>query len=323
MNEKAVTFTAREKAELLPVEADTGEVGPSEVAGRTLATVVSAGTEINSGYLGEDFPRRSGYASVFTAEKVGEGVEGIEVGDTVFAPGGHVSYQRHPSFQCIRVPAGLAPETAVFARMMGVSMTTLTTTAARPPGTVLVTGLGLVGHLASKNFAACGYEVHACDPVESRRRVAAETGIENVYEAVPGEGTELAGEFQLAIECSGHEQALLDAARVMAKRGEIVCVATPWRKFTDIALHDLHRLIFFNYLVIRSGWEWELPLQPEDFRINSIRENISGALGWLAEGRVRVDGVFSVYEPDRCQEAFQDLLHKRTDRLAAVFDWRC
>ena len=321
MTERAVTFTAREKAELLPFEADTGAVGPGEVAGHSLATVVSAGTEINSGYLGENFPSRSGYAAVFTAEKVGEGVVGIEVGDTVFAPGGHLSYQRHPAAQCIRVPDGLDPQQAVFARMMGVSMTTLTTTAARPPGKVLVTGLGLVGHLAAKNFAACGYEVHACDPVESRRRVAAETGIANVHEAVPGEGSELAGLFQLAIECSGHEQALLDAAGAVAKRGEIVCVATPWRRFTDIALHDLHRLIFFNYLVIRSGWEWELPRQPEDFHTNSIRENIAGALGWLAEGRVEVGGIFTAYDPARCQEAYQDLLHKRTDRLAVVFDW--
>ena len=114
----------------------------------------------------------------------------------------------------------------------------------------------------------------------------------------------------------------MDAANAVRKRGEVVCIATPWRQFTDIPVHDLHRLIFFNYLVIRTGWEWELPRQPEDFRVNSVFENIGGALGWLADGRVSVDNIFTTYDPERCQQAYQDLLHKQTDRLAVVFDWQ-
>lgn len=322
MDEFAVTFTEKEMAKLLPMEMDTDEVGPNQIAGHTLATVISAGTEINSGYLGDNFPKNSGYAAVFTAEKVGSEVEGISEGDIVFTMGNHATYQKKPSFQCLRVPKGLAPEIAVFARMMAVSMTTLTTTVARPPGKVLVTGLGLVGHLAAKNFQGCGYEVYASDPVESRRKVASEAGILNVLDSVPGEDSDLSGQFQLAIECSGHEQALMDAANAVRKRGEVVCIATPWRQFTDIPVHDLHRLIFFNYLVIRTGWEWELPRQPEDFRVNSVFENISGALGWLADGRVSVDNIFTTYDPERCQQAYQDLLHKQTDRLAVVFDWQ-
>src|SRR5947209_1491064 len=74
--------------------------------------------------------------------------------------------------RALPVPEGLAPEHAVFARLMGVSMSTLTTTRARPPAKVLVTGLGLVGHLAAKIFAACGYEVTACDPSPVRREFA-------------------------------------------------------------------------------------------------------------------------------------------------------
>ena len=73
--------------------------------------------------------------------------------------------------------------------------------------------------------------------------------------------------------------------------------------------------------VIRSGWEWELPRQPEDFRTNSIFENLAGALNWLAEGRVNVDGIYTKYDPEKCQQAYRDLLHKKTPRLAVVFDW--
>ena len=70
MNEYAVTFTERETAKLLPVEIDTDAIGADEVAGHTLATLISAGTELNSGYLGNNFPRQSGYAAAFKVEKV-------------------------------------------------------------------------------------------------------------------------------------------------------------------------------------------------------------------------------------------------------------
>ena len=159
MNEYAVTFTERETAKLLPVDIDTDAIGANEVAGHTLATLISAGTELNSGYLGDNFPKQSGYAAAFKVEKVGENVADISPGNLAFCTGNHASYQRKPASQVIRLPDNLTPETAVFARMMGVSMTTLTTTSARPPAKILITGLGLVGHLAAKNFQACGYEV--------------------------------------------------------------------------------------------------------------------------------------------------------------------
>ena len=41
----AVTITAKEIAELLPLERPKGPVGLDEVAGKTLVTLISAGTE--------------------------------------------------------------------------------------------------------------------------------------------------------------------------------------------------------------------------------------------------------------------------------------
>ncbi len=319
--EYAITINQTEKAELLPVEEDT-QVGPQEIAGPSLATLVSAGTELNSGYLAsEGFPKQSGYAAVMQVEKVGANVQRFQPGDIAFCMRPHRSYQKFDQNQALPVPAGLSPQVATFARMMGVSMTTLNTTSARPPSRVLICGLGLVGHLAAKNFAACGYEVFASDPVESRRALATQAGIPNVSAAVPLDDDDLCGTFSLAVECSGHEQALLDAAKAVCKRGEVVCIATPWRPFTDLPLHELHRVIFFNYVVVRSGWEWELPNHPADFSNGSVFGNLAGALNWLAEKRVAVDSIYSTYSPRDAQQAYQDLLHKKTDRLAVVFDW--
>ena len=97
--------------------------------------------------------------------------------------------------------------------------------------------------------------------------------------------------------------------------------APPWSKRTAIDAHELLRLIFFNYLTVRSGWEWELPLHPTPFRTNSIWGNFAAALDWLAQKRVIVDDLYDLVEPRNAQDVFQDLLHQRTESLAQVFDW--
>ena len=209
-------------------------LGPKEVAGHTLATVISAGTELAWNYTGKDFPSRPGYAAVFRVEQVGTEVTDLKPGDLVFCMGRHQSYQRMARPNVVPVPKGLSAEAAVFARMMGISMSTLTTTTARPPGKVLVTGLGLVGHLAAQIFAGCGYEVIACDPVPARRQIAEQMGLRTMP-SVPVDDPDHRGQVDLVVECSGHEQAVLDACKVVRKRGEVVMVGVPWKRMVGHA----------------------------------------------------------------------------------------
>lgn len=319
--EYAVTITAPEQAELLPVEPDREPLGPRELRGRTLATLISAGTELASAYQGSHFPRVPGYAAVFEVEEVGSEVTDFRPGDRAFGMGPHRSFQRFVREQALHVPSGLPPEKAVFARLMGVAMSTLTTTTARPPQKVLVTGLGLVGHLAAKIFASCGYEVIACDPLESRRRIALRSGIRPVLPAIPLQDPHVVGQVALVLECSGHEGAALEGCRVVRKRGEVVLIGTPWRQQTDLPAHKLVQAVFHHYAVLRSGWEWELPLQPTDFLTNSIFGNLAAALQWLADGRIQVDGLYTLVPPRQAQQAYQSLLRRQGDRLAVVFDW--
>lgn len=319
---KAVCFTARETAELIDVDRPASPLGPREIEGDTLVSLISPGTEINASYLGTKFPSFGGYAAVMRVTAVGAEVKGVAVGADVFLMGNHKGFQRIDFAAAVPVPAGLSPQTAVFARLMGVSMSTLVTTTARPPSRVLVTGLGPVGHLASQIFAGAGHLVTACDPVESRRRLATTAGIKDVRPAPPANEAEGLGTYSLAVECSGHEAAVLDACRAVRKRGEVVLVGVPWRKRSEIAAFDLLHVVFHKYVVLRSGWEWELPVHPADFRAGSIYENFAGAMRWLGEGRVKVDNLYELVKPADCQRVYQDLLHQRGEKIVSVFDWR-
>jgi len=316
----AVTFTEKEQATLLPIAADTAPLAPYEVAGRTVASLISSGTELAL-YRSASFPISPGYAAVFAVTAVGQDVADVRAGDLMFGMGPHRSFQRFARADVLPLPPGLSPASAVFARMMGVTMSTLVTTTARPPARVLVSGLGLVGHLAARVLALCGYDVIACDPVEARRGVATRAGIPHVVATPPLDDATIAGHVALVVECSGHEQAVLDGCRIVQKRGEVVLVGVPWERKTNILAHEVLHTVFHNYVVLRSGWEWELPIHPTDFRAGSILANIEAALRWLAERRMVVDDLYTLVSPREAPQAYQDLLHTRSPRLAVVFDW--
>ncbi len=318
-----VLFTAREQAVLQPLVVDDSAPGPHEVLARTLYSAVSSGTEtaVYQGHLGVGFPCGTGYAAVCEVTAVGAEVTVVRPGDRVFALAGHRSFHRLPDSEVWRVPPDLPPEEAVLVRLMGVTMSTLVTTTARPPDKVLVTGLGIVGLLGAQVFRSCGYEVHAVDPDPNRREVAAQLGIAEVHPETPLHEASVAGQVALVLECSGHEAAVLAGCRAVRKRGEVVLVGVPWVRRTDLPAHDLLHAIFHQYAVVRSGWEWEVPREPTDFVAGSMRANFAAGMQWLAEGRVRVQGLYQLMSPRDCQAVYQGLTHRTLERPAVVFDW--
>jgi len=319
---RQIVFTASQKVEVLDVPDLTEPLKPDEVRGRTLVSLTSPGTELNWGFLGTKFPSYPGYASVFTVEEVGSEVRDLQPGARVLGSGNHREWQQAVRQAVTPLPEGLAPENAVFARLAGVSMSTLNTTTARPPSRVLVTGLGPVGNMAAQVFTAGGYQVTAIDPFEARREDARKDGLKDVRASVGEAPDDLVNQVALHVECSGHEQAVLDGCRLVRKRGEVVLVGVPWKRRTEIYAAELLHAVFHRYVVLRSGWEWEVPVQAREFAGNSILENHAAALDWLRDGRLRVDGLATAYAPSEAQKVYDGLLAQSLPTPTALFDWR-
>ncbi len=318
---KAVAITGLRRAEVIDWPVNDSPLADDEIAGRTLSTLISPGTELNANFdRPQDKPLVGGYAAVFEVDAIGAEVKQFAPGQRVFCYGNHKSWQRCRASEAVLLPESLAPEVAVFARLMVVSWSTLTTTTARPPDWVLVLGLGVIGNLAAQIFHAAGYRVTGVDPAETRRRLAA-ISIADTRVSVAGQ-EDLVNQVALAIDCSGHEQAVVDACRVVRKRGEVVLVGVPWNKRSEATAFDVLHAVFHRYVVLRSGWEWELPRQARDFTVGSLFGNAAGALQWLAEKRVSVEGLYRVVPPAEAQTAYEDLLHQRGEQLSVVFDWR-
>jgi len=303
----------------------------TEVQGRTLATLISPGTELAWADVGP-FPLKPGYAAVFEAEKVGQDVEGIAPGDHLLCMGGHRSTQHFDARYVLKLPVGMAPEVAVLARLMGVSMTTLMTTTARPGDRVIVSGAGPVGLLAAHLCTIGGFDVTLVEPGARRRAQALASGINDVRSAIPLDDAAFKSKVALVIDCSGHEQAVLDACNVVRKRGEVVLVGVPWKAHTSILAHDVLRPVFFNFVVLRSGWEWEVPITNRDFVWEELYEGYNNAphttmsgldkaLRWLDQGHVKTDGLIRKLSPSDPQGVYGSILDGKVEEPFVVFDW--
>jgi threonine dehydrogenase-like Zn-dependent dehydrogenase len=304
---------------------------PGEIRGRTLHTLVSQGTEIGWAN-GDAFPIRPGYAAVFEVEEIGEGVSGVRPGELRFAMGCHRATQTHFARHTLPLPAGLIPDHAVLARLMGVSMTTLMTTRARPGDQVVIAGAGPVGLLAAHLFQLAAYRVTVVDPDMTRRDQAAASGLADVRATMPLGDPAYQGQVALVVDCSGHEGAVLEGCRIVRRMGEVVLVGVPWRKLSDHSAHDLTHAIFFNHVVLRSGWEWELPVHGRSFLWEKLLEGYNNAphsifggferaLHWLAVGRVRLDGLIHRAIPSDPASLYASIMARKIVEPFIVLDW--
>jgi threonine dehydrogenase-like Zn-dependent dehydrogenase len=113
---------------------------------------------------------------------------------------------------------------------------------------------------------------------------------------------------------------VLACCRAVVEGGEVVLVGWPSKQRTDLPAQAITDVVFHRYLKLRSGWEWELPMHADRFRPASIFGNHEAALGWLAEGRVSVDGLARRSDPIDVAGAYAQL-SARAHPLTFWLDW--
>lgn len=239
---RAVWFTGpgqvEIRAEALPPP------GPAETLVRAECSAISHGTEmlVYRGQVPPDttldlptlagsfaFPVKYGYASVGTVEEIGDGVQGLRVGDRVFCLHPHQTAYTVPADLAWRLPASLDPERGVFAANVETALNVLLDSPVRLGERALIFGQGtvgmLVGLLARRNGAG---RIAVVDPIERRRTLALALGADATFDpaaATPDAIAEaLAGRPDLVYEVSGSPAALQAAIDAVADDGTVtVC----------------------------------------------------------------------------------------------------
>ena len=333
MKGQRIVFHAPLQVALEEFELETSDLGPWEVVVRTHCTVISPGTELarlqGKLYFETDVPPSFpitdvGYANIGTVLAAGAKT-GVQPGDRVYTMANHASIARVDMREmlCVPVPEGLADEDAVFCRLAVVSMTTLQTTTARGGDRAGVVGLGVIGNLAAQILQIAGMQVDAFDLSPRRREIARAADIASAHgaEAFP----DFAQAHRLVIEATGVAQAQVSAVEMTAPGGEIVMIGAPWGgDANSVPSSKLTRLIFFRFLTLRSGSEWEIPRQPQNQPpgVWSHQQNSATALRWLAEGKLQVRQLVTHrIQPSEVPAAYDGLLHRPNDYLGVLIDW--
>lgn len=324
MKKYSLMAVAKKTVELVPEEVNLDqELEEYNIAGTTLYSLVSAGTEINGYYenvFDWPYPIGMGYSAVFRVEKVGAKVKDFKPGNIAFTSGLHSSWQDVSSKTAVKVPEGMAPQEALFARMAGISLATLGVTNVRPPENVMVIGLGCVGLLAAQYYARCGYHVIAIEPNEARREMAKGLGVLEAY-ASQKDAAAYEKKIGLVLECSGVESTVVDAADMVRPCGEISVIGVPWKQYSDASAFSLLNKVFYNYVHIYSGWEWQIPTEPQEYNGNSGIANYRFAMECLAKGETKVTGMYEIRSYTDGQAIYDDIYNKKTKAISQIIKW--
>lgn len=331
MDIRQVVFNGPHDAVLADQTLDTAGLGATEIVVQTEASLISQGTE-GAAYQGllmpggaeQRYPQSPGYANVARVIEAGSEDGPFTVGDRVFSMSRHTSHARIDTADslCVLVPASLPSHIAVFARLAMVSMSTLRTSTARLGDNAAVVGLGLVGNLAAQLCQIAGFATTGIDLIPWRCDLARECGIANVLQA-PGED-ELKPVNQVVIEATGTVPGAMTGVKLVQRHGELSLVGSQWgvgTQNTD-ALRFLGT-IFEQYVHIRSGWEWQLPILPNSTSVSSLVHNAQSILGWLDSGRLQVEPMLShLVRPEEANTVYGEMVANKDRYLGVVFNWQ-
>lgn len=333
MHARKVVFTAPNQVELQGFDFDVAALAPHEVAIKSHYTLISPGTELAclSGIEGwARLPFTPGYAGCGEIIAIGADVRGFGPGDLVFSYTSHASHVK-AGVLVARVPEGLDPRLAVFARMAAVSITALRVSEAELGDRVAVWGLGLVGNLAAQLFTLAGCDVIGIDLSPRRRELAKHCGIRHVLDGaadVVAAVRDLTGGEMCStvVEATGAPAVAARAADVAAKLGEVILVGSPRGEHTgDITALLNHIHLWQNGCVTFKGaheWRYPTPRDPAGYTKHSLERNVDILLALIAEGRLQVKPLLThVLPPSECGAAYAGLRDRKDEYVGVVFDW--
>ena len=324
MTDYRVTFTGQKHAELVAHPFDAAPAA-GEIVGENIFSMVSTGSE-RSGYTQKfqdwQYPMETGSSSIAKVLAVGDGVTDYQPGDLFYHNGHHTRYARLKADDAIPVPAGAAPEQVLFGRYAAVSMTSICKMTARPADHVIVTGQGMVGAMCAQVLQAFGFHVYAVDPSAERQKASLLAGIRQAGADLAGMGVK---EHSCAalLECSGNEAALRAALPYLRRGADVYQVGVPWKQYTDWSARELLYDVFYGFLHIHGGWEWQIPRKDDDFHSHSSYSHIRTGMELIAEGKIRIPEIwYELRDPRACDQVYGEIAVPRMRPTTMIFDWR-
>jgi len=347
---RKIFFTKPKTAEIVKYEI-SDIPGEYELLVQTLYSIVSSGTE-GANFARPDLEtveagswmKNPGYGNIGKVLAVGKKVKDYKAGDLVYSTKNHCSHflidtRYDPSQYALfltKVPEGLDPMKAVFARIADVSMSSIRQADLGLGDSVLVIGLGMVGNFAAQLFQLAGADVLAVDLVDFRLERATQCGIKKVMNSrdwdklrgavmkwTDGKGA------QIVVEAIGFSPVIARAVGLARTHGEVILLGSPrGEAVMDVTpmLSDVH----LRDVTIKGGleWMWSVPESPlyHPSRFSKM-SNLRTIFSYLKSGALVTEPLLThLIAPERCQEVYEGLAGGikgtlKTTYLGVVYDW--
>ena len=330
MKSKAIIFSGVNQTDL--IEFELPSLGEDQILIETKASCVSPGTELRclagkEGATGP-FPFIPGYAPAGVVIAAGNKAK-FAVGDKVIsngirsAPGisckwgGHSQYVVTSSDDALPIPNGLDFESAAISIVMAIPMRGILLAQPQKGETVSIIGLGLIGNLSARIFAALGTDVMAFDLSEERVKAARAAGIK-AYVIENNSLIETAKKYRpegadIAVDCTGVPQ--------ITEQSLELCRELSWEATTEkgprfIVQGTYGADVKFPY---GAAFARELTIYfPRDRR----KSDMADALQFLTEKKgVISESDTAKFKPEEHVKAYELLRTGKLSALTAVFQW--
>ncbi len=326
---------------------------PSQVRVRTLVSLISPGTEMRL-YEGgtmpsavwnsmaelhrftphgapsprpmaagiDRFPVSIGYNNVAAIEALGDGVDGLRLGQRVFVMGRHAEAFDVEHWEVVPIPAAISDEEAAPAYIPTLGLHALRRIAWSPGEPVAVIGLGLVGLGAALLADACGAELICLEADPVRRELAASVlpNARIIDPSLEPQALDSGSGYRVpaVIEAAGGERALQAAMSISADGGRIAVLALHPEPL-DTILAD----VFYGREVALVSTSND-PYVPGGQRAFTVPGNVAFVLGLMARERLSLDGLRSgVFPAGTLGSVYAAISSKRDPGLVgALLDWR-
>ncbi len=310
---------------------------PGHLLAETTCTLISTGTElanytgitVDRRAMGDDWrakPYRPGYSYVGVVRAVGNGVEGIGVGDRVCGHGPHASIALLEPRDVAVVPEGVTDVQAAFVTLLIITMNGVRLARIELGDRVAAVGLGMVGNLALQQARANGsIPVVGTDPLAARRGYAERVGLIALDPAAPDFAERAAaqtgdGRFDVVLESTGSPAGMKPALQMAARHGRVVAMGST-RGIVE--QFDLYGDVHVPGVTIIGA---HIATHPEHANFANrwtMAANRAVALRLLAEGRVNVDALVSHREPAaHAPDLFALLADRRAEAMGCILDWQ-
>ncbi len=219
---------------------------------RTRASLISPGTEraffLALPNTNAAYPLYPGYSNIGEVIALGDGVEGLQVGDRVASGAPHASHVVMDAVACQRVPEQVSDEDATFFNLIAIAMQGVRKTRIELGEPVIVIGVGPIGMFALQLAKLNGaLPVIAIDQDEHRLELARTAGADVALtnderlQAAIREQTGADG-APVVIEATGAPAAILLAFRLAMLRGRVSLLGSARGETDGVNFYrDVHR----------------------------------------------------------------------------------